>query len=139
MAHRVDGELLRFPIGSYRRREPMLPVVIILGRRSYNADVAEPVDATDLKSVGGNLVRVRVPPSAPLKNGHFSHLGTSRTKRKSGNGAGTSATQKRTQQLVRRPGLCRVSGQRSGCVRAAPSKRPAQKRTHLPRASPMIR
>ena len=32
-----------------------------------NADVAEPVDATDLKSVEGNLVRVRVPPSAPLK------------------------------------------------------------------------
>jgi hypothetical protein len=30
-----------------------------------NADVAEPVDATDLKSVEGNLVRVRVPPSAP--------------------------------------------------------------------------
>jgi hypothetical protein len=27
--------------------------------------VAEPVDATDLKSVEGNLVRVRVPPSAP--------------------------------------------------------------------------
>ena len=32
-----------------------------------NADVAEPVDATDLKSVEGNLVRVRVPPSAPIK------------------------------------------------------------------------
>jgi hypothetical protein len=30
-----------------------------------SADVAEPVDATDLKSVGGNLVRVRFPPSAP--------------------------------------------------------------------------
>jgi hypothetical protein len=32
-----------------------------------NADVAEPVDATDLKSVEGNLVRVRVPPSAPSR------------------------------------------------------------------------
>jgi hypothetical protein len=29
--------------------------------------VAEPVDATDLKSVEGNLVRVRVPPSAPSR------------------------------------------------------------------------
>lgn len=33
-----------------------------------NADVAEPVDATDLKSVEGDLVRVRVPPSAPAPN-----------------------------------------------------------------------
>jgi hypothetical protein len=32
-----------------------------------NADVAEPVDATDLKSVEGDLVRVRVPPSAPSR------------------------------------------------------------------------
>ena len=31
------------------------------------ADVAEPVDATDLKSVEGNLVGVRVPPSAPVE------------------------------------------------------------------------
>ena len=33
-----------------------------------NADVAEPVDATDLKSVEGDLVRVRVPPSAPIRS-----------------------------------------------------------------------
>ncbi len=31
----------------------------------FCADVAELVDATDLKSVEGDLVRVRVPPSAP--------------------------------------------------------------------------
>ncbi len=30
------------------------------------ADVVEPVDTPDLKSVGSNAVRVRVPPSAPL-------------------------------------------------------------------------
>lgn len=38
-------------------------------RRVYcalHADVAEPVDATDLKSVEGNLVGVQVPPSAPM-------------------------------------------------------------------------
>ena len=31
-----------------------------------NADVAELVDARDLKSLDGNVVRVRVPPPAPL-------------------------------------------------------------------------
>jgi hypothetical protein len=30
-----------------------------------NADVAELVDARDLKSLDGNVVRVRVPPPAP--------------------------------------------------------------------------
>jgi hypothetical protein len=31
-----------------------------------NADVAELVDARDLKSLDGNVVRVRVPPPAPI-------------------------------------------------------------------------
>src|SRR6266566_7943185 len=35
------------------------------GARSSHADVAEPVDARDLKSLGGNPVRVQLPPSAP--------------------------------------------------------------------------
>jgi hypothetical protein len=32
-----------------------------------HADVAELVDARDLKSLDGNVVRVRVPPPAPAK------------------------------------------------------------------------
>jgi hypothetical protein len=32
------------------------------------ADVAELVDARDLKSLDGNVVRVRVPPPAPAKS-----------------------------------------------------------------------
>ncbi len=39
---------------------------MIEGPSGEHADVAEPVDATDLKSVEGNLVGVRVPPSAPI-------------------------------------------------------------------------
>jgi hypothetical protein len=35
------------------------------GYRGAHADVAEPVDARDLKSCGRKAVRVRVPPSAP--------------------------------------------------------------------------
>jgi hypothetical protein len=33
-----------------------------------HADVAELVDARDLKSLDGNVVRVRVPPPAPAKS-----------------------------------------------------------------------
>ena len=44
-------------------------LVALEGERLFiallHADVAEPVDATDLKSVEGNLVGVQVPPSAP--------------------------------------------------------------------------
>ena len=36
---------------------------VLQGRR---ADVAELVDARDLKSLDGNVVRVRFPPSAPV-------------------------------------------------------------------------
>ena len=31
----------------------------------------ELVDVTDSKSVGGNIVWVRVPPPAPIKDGYF--------------------------------------------------------------------
>ena len=37
-----------------------------VGTSIINGDVAESVDATDLKSVEGNFVRVQVPPSPPL-------------------------------------------------------------------------
>jgi hypothetical protein len=43
------------------------------------ADVAELVDARDLKSLDGNVVRVRVPPPAPIKSA------TSRTAGPNGN------------------------------------------------------
>jgi hypothetical protein len=38
------------------------------------ADVAELVDARDLKSLDGNVVRVRVPPPAPLRKIGFDLL-----------------------------------------------------------------
>ena len=37
-----------------------------VGTSIINGDVAESVDATDLKSVEGNFVRVQVPPSPPF-------------------------------------------------------------------------
>ena len=42
--------------------------------RINDADVAELVDARDLKSLDGNVVRVRVPPPAPVKSDIFSHF-----------------------------------------------------------------
>ena len=42
-----------------------------IGTSSINGDVAELVDATDLKSVGGNTVWVQVPSSPPLLHWKF--------------------------------------------------------------------
>jgi hypothetical protein len=40
--------------------------------KTTTADVAELVDARDLKSLDGNVVRVRFPPSAPVTNERYS-------------------------------------------------------------------
>ncbi len=48
-------------------KNPALPAAATPVLQAPDADVAEPVDARDLKSLGGNPVRVRVPPSAPTE------------------------------------------------------------------------
>src|SRR5437870_546249 len=53
----LSGKLSHFPSADKRAK--------YLNLRQY-ADVAELVDARDLKSLDGNVVWVRVPPPAPL-------------------------------------------------------------------------
>jgi hypothetical protein len=52
-------------------REMLETLCAETGKKLWNinyADVAELVDARDLKSLDGNVVRVRVPPPAPSRS-----------------------------------------------------------------------
>jgi hypothetical protein len=51
-----------------RLKTTALPAGALRMLEAAHADVAEPVDARDLKSLGGNPVRVQIPPSAPQQN-----------------------------------------------------------------------